>query len=112
MTFSLASSLSPAKRVISLPPPRPHPRFTTTTFHHLFQNQAWRVRHINRTNLGTDQPKVYTGFPSYQGTATAGAEAGWRCTHPCTGRKPAVRTVISKQRPHGTARRAYPPIGG
>jgi hypothetical protein len=61
MTFSLASSLSPTNRVISLPPPHPHPRVTTTTFHHLFQNHAWRVRHINRTNLGTDQPKVYTG---------------------------------------------------
>jgi hypothetical protein len=60
MTFSLASSLSPTHRGISLPPPRPHPCFTTTTFHHLVQNQAWRVRHINRTNLGTDQPKVYT----------------------------------------------------
>jgi hypothetical protein len=63
MTFSLASSLSPTNRVISLPPPHPHPRFTTTTFHPLFQNHAWRVRHINRTNLGTDQPKVYTPTP-------------------------------------------------
>jgi hypothetical protein len=64
MTFSLASSGSPTNRVISLPPPHPHPRFTTTTFHPLFQNHAWRVRHINRTNLGTDQPKVYIGSRS------------------------------------------------
>ena len=52
-----AFRLSPTKHVVSLPPPRPHPQMTTTIFHKLSEK---KVRHINRTRLATDQPKVFT----------------------------------------------------
>jgi len=54
-----ATRLSPTKQVVSLPPPRPLPRMTTMTFHKLSEK---KVRHINRTRLATDQPKVFKGI--------------------------------------------------
>lgn len=102
------SRLSPGPQLVSLPPPRPHPPITTTPIHKLIPNE---VRHINRTRLATDQPKVFIGSPffEYKGPGSAtflDSIAIQLCSHCCSHQ--AVRTINSQYYSGDMPRRGRP----